>query len=199
MLKRLMFIICISIIGFGFTASEKRELAVKQIHQLKKGVLLVRLHQHNAVLDKLKLHGKDVEHKRKKEEIEESNKSIYESLSRIYDFSKIEFFYAEDSKKVRQGDFKGIFLNDALLPDSTIVIDTNLPRYILEVGDIIFANISGHQDGLVVLNDQFEPLESPFPYYIKRSGGFFIKRTDTDMAMLLNNQFNTFYNKYPVN
>ncbi len=59
--------------------------------------------------------------------------------------------------------------------------------------------MSGHQNGLAVLNAQFEPLESPFPYYVKRSGGFFIKRTDTDMAIMLNNQFQSFYNKYPLN
>lgn len=199
MFKKGLIAICIAFVTFGFTASEREKVAAKHIHQLKNGVLLVRLHQHQAVLDKLKFHGKDLEYAQKKEEIDRSNKSIFESFSRIYNFSEIEFFYAESSKNVRLGELNGIFLNDSLVADPRIIVDPTLPRYILEVGDIVFPSISGHQNGLAILDNQFEPLEAPFPYYVKRSGGFFIKRTDTDLAILLNSQFESFYNKFPVN
>ncbi|MFT6322822.1 MAG: hypothetical protein ACJAWO_000367 [Halieaceae bacterium] len=172
------------------------KVAVVHIQKLKKGVLLVRLHTQDALIEKMKYYHRDLERKNKLIEIKENNMATYVAFNSAYKFSELRFFYSRDSKKVRDGDFDHLFLNSDLEVDTSIRIDPKAPIYILDVGDIYFPNMSGHQEGVIVMDKNFEPLKKPFPYYVrKRSGMAIIKRTDLDIAIVLNEKMETFYEK----
>ncbi len=180
----------------GFSGNNDREVAYQHIQNLKEGVLLVRLNKQDAVLTKMKFHGLDKEHRKKEDELRVKNKEAYEALSRIYDFSEIHFFYSNSSKMIREGNYSGVFLGPKLIVDTAIKMTENVPVYILDVGDIYFPEMSGHQEGVIVLNNQFEPLTDPYPYFVRRRTGLAIlERTDSDIAKILNNKLKSFYNQ----
>ncbi|MGB0805084.1 MAG: hypothetical protein ACPGRC_00250 [Salibacteraceae bacterium] len=184
----------ISILLMGFSLPQNKTEAYSHIQNLKKGVLLVRLHSQDAMIAKMKHFRQDVARVKKIKEIHEKNKETYLAFSSVYDFSDLRFFNGRDSKKVRDGDYSNIFLDDNLEIDTSIKIPQNVPVYVLDVGDIFFPNMSGHQEGVIIMNTIMEPLKKPFPYYVrKRSGMAIIKRTDLDMAVILNNSLKTFY------
>lgn len=195
MRSAILIIIFVSI-HFSFMDVNPEQKAYNHIRNIKKGVILVRLHTDDAVVDQMRKLRQHKTLKRKLAEIEQKNTDIYKALNTAYTFGEIRFFYARNSKDVREGNFKSIFLGPELTVDSSITIPQNVPIYILDVGDIYFDAISGHMEGVVVLNSQFEPLEKPFPFYVrKRSGIAIIKRTDLDIAMLLNKNFEEFYSR----
>jgi hypothetical protein len=184
------------LILLGFNQISPEERAKRQIKELKEGVLLVRLHTNDAVIAKLKALYEDKARVKKIEELYQQNLSNYKALSTAYNFSEILFFYGRDSDKVRNGELDNIFLNANLEIDTSIHLDRNEPFYILDIGDIYFDHISGHMEGVVVLNRAFEQLEKPFPFFVrKRSGMKIIKRTDLDVAVILNRELTEYYNK----
>lgn len=195
MRSALLIIIFVGI-HFSFMDVNPEQKAYNHIRNIKKGVVLVRLHTDDAVVEQMRKLSQQKTLKRKLAEIEKKNSEIYKALNTAYTFGEIRFFYARNSKDVREGNFEGIFLGADLTIDSSITIPQNVPIYILDVGDIYFDAISGHMEGVVVMNNEFKPLEKPFPFYVrKRSGMAIIKRTDLDIAMLLNKNFEEFYSR----
>lgn len=189
-------LVLLALLALSFSGNTDREVAYQHVQNLKEGVLLVRLHQQDILLAKMKHHGLDKQHKYKKAEIFEKNKASYDALSELYSFSEIAFFYGSASSKIKSLDYSGVFLGEDLQVDTSIHISQNVPVYILDVGDIYFPEMSGHQEGVVVMDSEFEPLTDPFPYYVRRRSGMaIIKRTDTDIAILLHNKLTNFYNK----
>ena len=194
---RILMIAILSFVFVGFSYLDTEKEAREHIKNIKEGVLLVRLHTQDALIAKMKYYHQDVARKKKIEEIYQKNKSAYAALSSAYTFGEIRFFFGRNSEQVRNGEFDGIFLNQGLEIDSNIQIPPNVPIYVLDVGDIYFPHMSGHQEGVIVMNQNFEPLQKPFPYYVRRRSGMVIlKRTDLDIAILLNNRFESFYKKF---
>ncbi len=191
----ILIIVFVSI-QFSFMDVNPEQKAYNHIRNIKKGVVLVRLHTDDAVVEQMRKMRQHKTLKRKLAEIEQKNKDIYKALNTAYTFGEIRFFYARNSKEVKEGKYQNIFLGSDLNIDTTITIPKNVPVYILDVGDIYFDAISGHMEGVVVMNNQFKPLEKPFPFYVrKRSGMAIIERTDLDIAMLLNKNFEEFYSR----
>ena len=181
---------------FGFSYVNSDMIAYQQISDLKKGTLLVRLHKNESVINKLKGFHKDKEAKQKTEEVKAQNLAYYKALALGYKFSKIVFFYSEHSEGLKKGSYQNVFLNPSLEIDTSISIDESQPIFILDVGDIYFEHMSGHQEGYVILTNQFEQLEKPFPFYVrKRSGLAIIKRSELDMAILLDEKLTKFYDE----
>lgn len=194
-MKLYSFIVLFLIFGlFGFSTLTADKVAYQQIVNLKKGTLLVRLHKNEAIIKKLKGFHKDKEAKKKAEEVRLLNLEQYNALAAGYKFSKVAFFFGKDSKSVKSKSFNNIFLDANLEIDTSITIDENQPIFILDVGDIYFEHMSGHQEGYVVLNDRFEQLEKPFPFFVrKRSGLTIVKRSELDMALVLDKNLNKFF------
>lgn len=194
--KKILFLGLLAFVLSSFSGPEEDRVAYNHIQNLKKGVLLVRLHTQDALIAKMKFYHQDVARKKKIEEIYQNNKSAFAAFSAAYKFSEIRFFFGRDSKKVRENDFSNIFINADLEMDTNITVPENMPVYVLDVGDIFFPNMSGHQEGVVVMNTNMEPLTKPFPYYVrKRSGMAIIKRTDLDLAVILNDKLTAYYNE----
>ena len=191
---RILFFVPLFIL-LGFSQISPEETGKRQIKELKEGVLLVRLHTNDAVIAKLKSLYEDKARVKKIEEYYQKNLSNYKALSTAYNFSEILFFYGRDSDKVRNGELDNIFLNEKLEIDTSIHLDKDESFYVLDIGDIYFEHISGHMEGVVVLNSKFEQLQKPFPFFVrKRSGMKIIKRTDLDVALILNKKLTEYYN-----
>ena len=181
---------------FGFTETNPERIAVKQIKELKKGVLLVRLHTNDAVTQKLKDLHRDKDRMIMMREIRAENLNVYKALTTMYKFSEIQFFFSRDSDKIKARKYENVFLDSELEMDTSIVLNANLPIFILDVGDIHFEHMSGHMEGVAILNEKFEQLADPFPYFVrKRSGMVIIRRTDLDIARILDKNLTAFFAK----
>lgn len=169
----------------------RKRITTRQIRQLKNGALLVRLKTSIPKIEAMKKMGmaQEAEEVAKNQKIE--NFSLMKSMKAYYDFSEVRFFYSYDSKKVRKGRFKGIFLNDSLKVDSNIVLRNKKNIFTAEfalleqdtskffshyewvqTGHFAFVREPRYYGGggntfmALVLRDQdFKQLHRPFPYY----------------------------------
>lgn len=191
------WLVCITGIFFGisvFSQSAEKKLAYTQIKEIKKGIILVRLHTDEVVVNKMKeLHQKNLL-KAKLQEIKEHNTAIYTAFLSGFTFTEIRFFYSRNTDQIKQGNYDGLLLNERLEEDALITIPLNVPVYIIDVGDIYFEAFGGHFEGMVVMNQDFTPLKKPFPFYVRRRSGIaIIKRSDLDMVAYLQSHFDAFY------
>ena len=179
---------------FAQYKSETYPVAYNHIRVLKKSAVFVRLHTDDMVLDKLKRMKQYKTLEARKEEIYANNKETYAAFTSAFTFAPVYFFYGRDSDKVRNRDFFNIFLNEELVPDSTIKFSSDSTFFIIDVGDIYFDAFGGHFEGMAVMDSRFEPLKKPFPYYVrKRSGISIITRTDLEMVLILQKELEEFF------
>jgi len=173
-----------------------RKVAYTHIKELHSGVLLVRIHNDDAVVAKMKSMHQDKLLKDKLEEIKTRTKEIYMAFTTGYTFTKVYFFYGRNSEKVKNGQLDGIFIGPDLKEDTTIKVPQNVPVYVMDVGDIYFEAFGGHFDGMIVMTNSFEALKKPFPYYVRKRSGFaLIRRSYLDMVLLVQREFDKFYNE----
>ncbi len=145
-----------------------RSEAFNQIGELRSGVLLVRLATGKNKIEALTVRGRAEEADRLKTDLENMNRTIMRAFKNNYNFSRVEFFYSDDSRKVREGRYEGIFLDDNLQPDSSISIRPLVPVYIAEFGSVSKGTGGSMSfSALVIMDRQFNTLEKPFPYYAR--------------------------------
>ena len=180
------------------------EESKRQILELKNAVLLVRLHKNQKSIDAMKRLGKTEKAEKAIAKQLLKNKTIIEGFNENFDFCEYKFFYAENTEKVKQKDFNGIFLNDSLKVDNNITIDKSKTIYIAEFNYLdddtakYFSEITYRQneDGkmvayenyyksssmsfedLVIKDSTFMQLQSPFPYCTR--GPNFMRRGSSD-------------------
>jgi hypothetical protein len=163
----------------------RTDIAKWQINQLKKGALMVRLRTNQKTIDMLLKAGNADMATQKKNETFIVNKNIVRAYTTLYTFSKVYFFYSNNSDTLSKGARTGIFLDTNLNIDPKIVYNENYyliaerddaynssigfvkedtARFIKETGNpvkemaIIIKNKFGHQ------------LKEPFPYLVYPSG-----------------------------
>jgi hypothetical protein len=144
-------------------AQNRKETARENAQKLREGVLLVRLYTSQNKINALLAAGRDAEAERVRKEQYYKNKELYVSFKTQYSYSDVYFFLNTDSYRILNRDFDGAFVNEEFERDSSIKISPQ-HFYIAEMG---FTPGTGLY-ALVVKDDQFEFLEKPFPYYIKR-------------------------------
>lgn len=166
-------------------------LAQNSFHKLENGALLIRLKTNKNKIDALIEHGYIAESEKVKHEQEAYNKEIMKAFREEFNFCPYFFFYSENSESVRLKDFsKAIFLNENLEIDETISMNSD-EFLTAEFGNIA-QDTTMHKDSyivsthdgyhkkesywggpifqfgaLVIMNDEFIQLKSPFPYYIR--------------------------------
>ncbi len=176
------------------TAKDKRAAAEEAVVQMRSGYILVRLHTRKNAIEALLHMGNEEGANNVRLQQEKVNREIQQAFRQHFRFCEVRFFYSDDSRFIKNGEFRGHLLNDSLQRDTSIAIDTAKPVFVVDIGDVYFPAFGSHMLGLVVMNDQFEPLEKPFPYFVrKRSGLFFLRRTNTDMVMILQRNLMHFY------
>jgi len=158
---------------------EKWERAETAITNLKEGVLLIRLSSERRKLEELdrriandKLDAKSRERLKrlKKEVIEDRDKTNQEfvtAFSNEYDFSELFFFYDTASVSLKRGVQEGIFLDKDMNLAPSISLEGR-PFLVLRSGSLK-ENTSG-LEALVIMDQEFEDLARPFPYYVRMRG-----------------------------
>lgn len=144
------------------------EVAYNQISELKNGVLLVRLSTSTAQINALKSRGRTEEADKIGAKQRQVNREIVDAFRSKFDFCRVEFFYSFNSQKVREGNLKGVFLDEKLNTDSTITVDPRSAIYTAEFGTTGESSTGGiNFAALVIMDRKMETLQKPFPYYTR--------------------------------
>lgn len=169
----------------------RKRIARRQIRELRNGALLVRLKTSEPVIKAMRDKGylNLAEETQKNQRIE--NLSLIKAFRAAYNFSEIKFFFSEDSRKIKEKKFEGIFLNDSLQKDSAIVLQAKRNYFTCELTKIerdtasyfshyewvTVGNFSEIQEprfyggtentfyALVIKDQDYNQLSRPFPYY----------------------------------
>lgn len=144
------------------SAQYTREDAKADLLQLRNSMLLVRLHTNDVAINYLESQGRAKEADRLKERQYLENKEIILSFSQAFDFCPVFFFYSEASDDIRQGNLEGNLFNAQQQPVEPH--EFTEAYYTAEFSETENLGITG----LIVMNDQLFPLESPFPFYQRK-------------------------------
>jgi hypothetical protein len=110
-----------------------RESKISRLDELNSGILLVRLKNWDQKISAHKSAGNTAIANALTLERRSQNFEILKAFKKDYHFSDVAFFYSDDSKNVKEGNFDGIFLNDSLVRDPTIKFDKSRNWFIGEV------------------------------------------------------------------
>jgi hypothetical protein len=151
-----------------------------QINQLKDGALVVRLHNNRYLAEQLKKRGQTDLAVQKEHEAFAINKNIVRAFQKYYTFSKVYFFYSEQSDTLQKGARSGIFLDTNLTIDPSITLNENF--YLLAEKDDVYNSSIGfvkedtarfikekgnavREVPLVLKNKYGHQLKDPFPFF----------------------------------
>lgn len=170
---------------------ERRALAVSNITELHEGVLIVRLQSQQKKMQALQelIDGGELDDKTEKKMREQLvrtkaktahfNRAIIKAFEQKYRFSNILFMLDTASISLKNGARAGIFLNQDLEIDPMLTLDDQ-PYFILRFG-YTRSNSGQNIEAMIVMDDEFNDLESPFPFYVRTNnfdaimGGLFPK------------------------
>ena len=206
--------------SYGFDTEEryskaKWERAEAAITNLKEGVLLIRLSSERRKLeeldrrianDKLNLKSRERLKRVKKEVIEDrdkTNQEFVEAFASQYDFSELFFFYDTASVSLKRGVQEGIFLDREMNLVSSMSLEGR-PFLVLRSGTLKESTTG--LEALVLMDEDFEDLARPFPYYVRMRGlghllakilspGKVSRRSGKKLAEKLNERLWEFYER----
>jgi len=193
-----------------------------QAQELRTGVLLVRLKSMNSTIRALEGYGRYAEAQAVRTSAEKENREVINGF-RALSFCKVLYFYDYHSNFIRSGELDTILLNDKLEPVSPDSITGKI--FVAEFGEYASPEKSyhvkhdyqylkdndispdssaawityGHKGlgigGLVMMDQQFEPLQKPFPVFTPITNRtIFRSETKFDKAVLkLNEALNLLY------
>ena len=173
----------------SITWGQQNEMAADEMIEFlhNKGILLVRLQTNLPKINALKKAGKTDEAAQVAEETKLFNDKLVEAFDANYKFCPVYFFYSDNSLKIQNLDFSEIFNAQGK------EIYEN-PNYFLVVdyGKTDNMNI----EGLIVKNENFDQLDAPFPYFVRRYTAFGMKKRSLfEMVKILNSKFFKLYEK----
>lgn len=176
--------------------SKKKTLSIRKqrvwaskskVKKLKDGTLLFRLQTLQPKIDAMKKAGLIEESEKVEKEQRELNLGLVKAFKAAYKFSNVLFFYSHSSNQVRNKNFSNIFLNDSLEVDSSITLPKrevvftagfkNIERDTIKIFQsndirenfepIYYGGTDYTFTALVIMDDQFQQLFRPFPYYTR--------------------------------
>lgn len=165
---------------FRHFKKRREEVSKWQINQLKNGALLVRLHNNKYLAGQLRKRGQNDLAVQKEHEAFAINKNIVRAFNRYYKFSKVYFFYSEQSDTLARGTHSGVFLDTNLTIDPSITLNENF--YLIAEKDDIYNSSIGFvredtarfvketgnatkEAPIVIKNKYGHQLKEPFPFY----------------------------------
>ena len=200
-MKGLLFILIIAMAHSGVGQADRAKtsrkyrdsLARVYIQDLSEGCLLIRLRTSIKKMEALKARGDTALALNEARMLKLKHLEIISSFKLNYSFSKVYYFYSHHSGKVRSREFQGILMNEQFEPvDEEPDVFLILDPYVVD-----FTHMNSQQQGLSLLNDRFEQLERPFPYYVrKREALFFLRRDYQTMVALLQKNLEFTSRKY---
>lgn len=160
----------------------KKLYAQEQIKTLKDGTLLVRLHTRNKAIDLYRNNGQHEIANRIEDDQYQENKAIVAAFNEYFDFAKVYFFYADDTDKIKAGQEGVVFINHLMKADPNIApnLDTFMVAEFSPLegetrvipGDTLVPlpdYVQGEtlERALLVRDQNFMQMRSPFPYYVR--------------------------------
>ncbi len=172
----------------------KDSIAFSHIQKLKKGTLLVRLHTQSRAIEILRSKKRDREADILVARNAKRNKEVIKAFRGVFDFCDVHFFYSEDSSAIREREFDSVFRDDSLDVIPKVKLTKDSIFYIADFGLVYFQAFGEYFEGVAMMNQDFELLEKPFPYYVrKRSGMAIFKRTNAEMVIKLQSNLSKYY------
>jgi len=157
------------------TLSAQNSSPADYIRSLHDGTLIVKLPTRTTKINAMQklLDDPDLDSKQRarlekliainKEEAATFNRNMALAFDSTYSFSNVLLTYDYHYDKLKNGDLDGIFLNENLEEDASINPGSR-PYFVLRFGSSKPEGSSGI-DAMVVMDDQLEDLNDPFPYY----------------------------------
>jgi hypothetical protein len=171
----------------GPKKEERMRIAVGHINALDSGVLLVRLNTYSRKVAALKNNGYEAKANHLVAEQQKKHKKIVAAFQGQYKFSDVYYFYAENSGKVKSGEFEGVVL-DASLANVDLPLNGR-QVYVLDSERASLTDMSTDQIGFMIITSQLESLDDPFPAVVrKRVGTKIAERTYDEMVMTLQSE-----------
>jgi hypothetical protein len=189
-MKTALLIYILGVLPAVFFSQSNRETAVRQIESLQKGFLLVRLKTGDLQLKALENAGRKEEAEVLSRKLQRENKELVTAFRSKFHFCPVYFCYSSSSDNIRDGKLAGCLLNDQLRPDSAIT-PPPLPFLTAELGFTSKQQV----EGLIVMDTNFEQLQSPFPFLAKKFNGVAHKRTPEEMVIQLDLELHNFLQK----
>lgn len=167
---------------------QERATAQNHIKTLKNCALLVRLKTRDKSVEAYRKSGAELLAQRVEQEQFAENKLIADLFRQYFTFCPVYFFYSSNTRAVQEGAKQGIFLNENLQPDASIVLPYD-NFYIAEI-DALRETLPdlGYEDEedeaqeaagrhadttlqrvIVVKDRTLTQLRRPFPFYIRAS------------------------------
>ena len=169
-------------------SQKKRDRARANIVMLKEGALLVRLRTSELQIAGLKKMGKTEEAEKLQKEQDEQNKSIMLAFKEHYKFSKVYFFYSNNSALVTAGKLDGI-LFDA---DMNLYGKFSSNKFL--VGEFDKSETTA-LDAFIIKDKNFDQLKAPFPYLTRLNQAFVSTRSNDQLVKVLDEKLHEFYGK----
>ena len=187
-----------------------QEFSKQQVKTLKTTALLVRLRGYKKQIAIFEEQGDTAMVRLIKQKRDIQNLSLIEAFAFKFDFCPVYFFYNYDSRKIKNREFEGVFLNSNLQKDSTIrfELDTFLigelgyafegvdENTVLDDKNTIRSRNNTTSDfsnyGFNIRNHDFYIIPKPFPNFV--SGYFAIfKKSDKAIIERVNQELHKYY------
>jgi len=166
-MNKISFLLLIAILGFSSCKSAKlrKKTADEQVIDLQKGVLLVRLQTAEGKVSALQQLGKTEEAERVAADQQVLNQEIRLAFETHYDFSPVFFFYAPDSRLIRQRKFTNILFDtrEQSVSSKSLI---EQPFLVAEFNEVQAPATNAGLDALLLLDEQLKQLAMPFPYAV---------------------------------
>jgi len=184
--------------------SEKAILEIKtaheQISQLKEGVLLVRLFAKRKGIKALRKKGAKAQADKIEKRVRVHNLNLVRAFKKEYSFSRVAFFFSEESEAVKTGNLHQVtFLNDSLELDNSVKP--------LDFGTVFIGEHSRRESvnedtgqvdrgfsAFIIRDAKFNQLCRPFPYYQRSyEGVIFINKSEAAVVKKIQAKLKSFY------
>ncbi len=182
----------------------KKKIARRHIRQLRHGILLVRLtskrNQIQYLKEKLDTAGAAedrVKLKTLQKLTEARHNRIIAAFKRAFNFCPYAFFYDYQTDTILSSNWQSVAFKQKGSPG--IAVDSNKPRYILDVGESYLKRSHRSYEGMVIRDTTLHVLKSPFPAKIPNTKTFSflgINKDPQKMVEKLNQKLQSFWEKF---
>lgn len=172
--------------AFAQFSKHSKQTARENIKQLKEGALFVRLKTSELKIKALKERGMQKEAEEIRINQEKENKAIANAFKLNYTFSKVYFFYSNNSTEVKEGRYRQYIMNSDLLADSSFTGN-------FLVGE--FDESQNELEAFFIKDKHYMPLDNPFPFLIKLNKMLVSTKSEAQIAKELNAKLFNFWEK----
>lgn len=191
----------------------RKTMAITQIKELKKGVLLVQLKTKQNTINAYLKKGLEEKANKIKDKQLKDNITIIKGFNNNFNFCPVYFYLSSDYNNIINKNYKNIVFYDSLM--KPIEIKHNLEKtnyYVCEISKNDFKNTTLNNipnynikynnstkfDAFIIKNNKFQQLSSPFPYYSKTHTATRIKNKKREESIKkLNYKLHVFYKNTP--